>query len=216
MILNQFRLYRPPESLRKWLFPSLTWARPSGNNTIYLTFDDGPIPALTPFILDVLKDYCAKATFFCVGDNIQKHTKIFERILIEGHSVGNHTFNHLRGWSTRHAVYVENVQKCQTYINQYTSQKPLFRPPYGMITQKQIRTLLKDYEIVMWDVLTYDYSSRISPEICLQKTIQYTKDGSIVVFHDNIKAKNNVVYALPGVLEYFSKKSYLFNGLASS
>jgi len=215
MSFYQFRLYRPPIWLRQLLYPTLTWARPDTEKVIYLTFDDGPIPILTPFILDTLQEFQAKGTFFCVGDNIRKHPQIFERTVAEGHTVGNHTFNHLKGWYTPQKIYLQNIQLCQEQIKSYLPNKKrlLFRPPYGMISRSQIKALLPTYEIVMWDVLTYDYATDLPPQTCLQAAIKHIRSGSIVVFHDNIKAGRNMTYTLPKVLAHFTEKGFRFSGL---
>ncbi|MBT30964.1 MAG: polysaccharide deacetylase family protein [Thalassobius sp.] len=201
---------------QKVLYPTLTWSRYNKDKTIYLTFDDGPIPEMTPGILDLLKTYNAKATFFCVGDNIRKHPEIYQRILKENHSTGNHTFNHLNGWKTPDNNYLENVGLCNSIIDKYavnSNNSKLLRPPYGRIKQSQIKQLKDNYEIIMWDVLTGDFAASISPESCLNKAIKYTESGSIVVFHDNLKAKRNLDYALPKYLEHFTKAGYSFKGL---
>ncbi|UZR92836.1 polysaccharide deacetylase family protein [Chondrinema litorale] len=201
---------------QKVLYPTLTWSRYNKDKTIYLTFDDGPIPEMTPEILDLLKTYNAKATFFCVGDNIQKHPEIYQRILKEKHSTGNHTFNHLNGWNTPDTNYFENVNLCNSIIDKYAVKdncSKLLRPPYGRIKQSQIKQLKAKYEIIMWDVLTGDFAASISPESCLNKAIKYTESGSIVVFHDNLKAKKNLDYALPRYLEHFTQAGYSFKGL---
>jgi peptidoglycan/xylan/chitin deacetylase (PgdA/CDA1 family) len=202
---------------QKVLYPQLTWSKYSAEKVIYLTFDDGSVPDYTEWVLSQLAVYQAKATFFCVGDNIRKHPKIFQKVLESGHSVGNHTFNHLNGWKTEKEKYIQNVVECQEIMSKHLSysstQKPLFRPPYGRITKEQIKVLLPHYEIIMWDVLSGDYSKEISPEICLKKSIQHTENGSIVVFHDSPKAAKNLHYALPRFLEYFLEKGYSFKGL---
>ncbi|MES2763305.1 MAG: polysaccharide deacetylase family protein [Bacteroidota bacterium] len=173
--------------------------------TIYLTFDDGPIPDLTVWVLDILKEYGIKATFFCVGDNIIKNPQIFERILHEGHQVGNHTFNHIKGWKVTQSQYLENVEKCQSL-----TKTNLFRPPYGRIKQGQYQALAKSYQVVFWDVLSYDYDKFTTPKKCLENSLKHTRNGSIIVFHDNIKAQKNLKFALPQYIEHFLKLNYKF------
>lgn len=197
-------LVRPPQLLRSFYKDSL-WRMSKTEQSIYLTFDDGPIPELTPWVLDILKEYGVKATFFCVGDNIVKNPAIFERILQDGHQVGNHTFNHMKGWKVTKAIYLENVAKCQSL-----SKTNLFRPPYGRIKQNQYKLLAKDYKVVFWDVLTYDYDKFTTAKKCLDNSIKYTRNGSIIVFHDNIKAQKNLKFALPQYIEHFLKLNYKF------
>lgn len=198
-------LVRPPLFL-KWYFPSLTWRRSSTSSKIYLTFDDGPIPEVTPFILDTLGEYDIKATFFCVGENVTKYPDIFNRLQDEGHKIGNHTHNHLKGFKHSTSNYLDNIQQCQNQIGP----TKLFRPPYGRIKKSQIRKIEKDFEIVMWDVLSGDFDTNISPQQCLQNVIRYTRNGSIIVFHDNLKAIPRVKYALPRTIEYFLNKGFQF------
>lgn len=197
-------LVRPPLLLRAF-YKGAVWRMDKNQPTVYLTFDDGPIPGLTEWILDALKQYNVKATFFCVGENILKHPQIFERILQEGHQVGNHTYNHLKGWATDDKFYYKNILKCQAY-----TKNNLFRPPYGRITRRQYQALSKSYKIVFWDVLTHDYDKTLPQKKCLQNSIKYTRNGSVVVFHDNIKAENNVKFALPQYIEHFLKLNYKF------
>lgn len=195
-----------------WLYPSLTWRMPSAEKSIYLTFDDGPVHGPTDFALETLKAYSAKATFFCIGDNVHKHPDVFKKIVSDGHAVGNHTFNHLNGWKTASPLYLENVKKCDEVLNTHASATSLFRPPYGRITRQQIK-LLQGYTIVMWDVLSVDYAKSLSAERCLQNTIGATREGSIVVFHDSYKAEKNMTHALPRYLEHFTSKGYTFKTL---
>lgn len=203
--------------LIKQIFADLVWAFPKEKNTIYLTFDDGPIPEVTPWVLETLKKYQAKATFFCIGENIKKHPEILKAILSEGHSVGNHTFNHLNGWKTNTKDYIMNTEEGQQIINLEVStinnpQSPisnLFRPPFGKITSKQSKILQdKGYKIIMWDVLSADFDTSISKEKCLQNVIRNIQAGSIVVFHDSLKAEEKLRYVLPKVLEYISDKKW--------
>lgn len=207
-------LHFTPSPVR-WLFPQYTWRKKGcKEKTIFLTFDDGPVPEVTPFVLDVLEKYNAKATFFCVGDNVRKHPEILKKVISGGHSLGNHTFSHLNGFKTETNVYLQNVEACGTEIQQISGKKPvLFRPPYGRIRKEQGERLLKHFEIIMWDVLTADFDHSVSPEKCLQKSIRYTKIGSVVVFHDNPKAFPNISYALPRYLDHFSKKGFTFSAL---
>jgi len=193
------------------LFPGLTWKMPAGQKTIYLTFDDGPIPEVTPWVLDTLRQYKAKATFFCVGDNVRKYPGIYEQVIEEGHSVGNHTLNHLSGWSTENISYFHNIRHCARVVH-----SGLFRPPYGKLRPSQIQFLSRHYRIIMWDVLSADFDNDISPEDCFQNVIQHAEMGSIVVFHDSLKAQTNLRYALPLVLEHFSRLGYTFSALPSS
>lgn len=200
-------------------FPNFVWSVPEKENVIYLTFDDGPIPYITEFVLDQLEAYQAKGTFFCVGDNIRKHPGIFEKILLNGHQVGNHTFNHLNGWNTDNQNYIQNIEECSSQINLFENllpslQKPLFRPPYGKIKSVQYKQIKDQYKVVMWSVLSYDFDKSISPERCLQKSIQYTKKGAIVVFHDNIKTEKCIRYVLPRYLEHFRNLGYRFEKLS--
>ncbi|MBY0424680.1 MAG: polysaccharide deacetylase family protein, partial [Cytophagales bacterium] len=182
------------------MFPQLTWHVPVNEKIIYLTFDDGPIPVVTEFVLDTLQSFDAKATFFCVGDNIRKNPEVFKKVLSMGHAVGNHTFNHLKGWQTQDQAYVDNVRKCTQVMEEtsgYTVRDQLFRPPYGRIGKKQIAELIKSHKIIMWDVLTCDYNKSLKPEDCLKKSIHYTKSGSIVVFHDSVKSIDRLRVVLP-------------------
>ncbi|CAM1351998.1 polysaccharide deacetylase family protein [Tenacibaculum crassostreae] len=206
------RLYfiKTPRILKQ-LFAKYTWSFFTHKKEIYVTFDDGPIPEVTEFVLDQLKEYNAKATFFCIGDNVRKYPAIFSRIVSEGHTVGNHTFNHLNGWKTSNDTYFENTNKCEKLLNQKTK---LFRPPYGRIKKSQAKHLLaKGYKIIMWDVLSADFDTNISKEKCLQNVVKNTKKGSIIVFHDSIKASDKLYYALPKVLKEFSEKGYEFKAI---
>lgn len=170
---------------------------------VYLTFDDGPVPDATPLVLDILKQYKAKATFFCVGDNVVKHPQLFERIKAEGHTVGNHTHNHFDGWKVPVKEYYKNVSLCSEVVK-----SKLFRPPYGRITLKQYKHLKKEYRIILWDVLSLDYDKRKKAEKCLEFVKKYTRPGSIIVFHDSIKAKDKIVHLLPKTLEFLAAEGY--------
>jgi len=194
------------------LFPKYIWKKASLDKTLYLTFDDGPTPEITQWTLDILAQYNAKATFFCIGENVTKYPDIFKAIAKAGHVIGNHTFNHLKGWQTNTEQYINNTLKAQQVIAPSTN--GLFRPPFGKIKRSQAKQLLsKGYKIVMWSVLSYDWEVKVSQEKCLNNVINNASPGSIVVFHDSIKASKNMQYTLPKVLEYYSKKGYLFKSL---
>ena len=201
------------------LYPERIWAFSRESNSVYLTFDDGPIPGITPWVLDELKKHQAKATFFCIGENVGKHPEIFKRISAEGHAVGNHTYNHLNGWKTETSEYIENVLKCEESLKSnsdpdvYPDSKLLFRPPYGRIKSSQAKLLQnKGYKIVMWEIISYDFDAGISEEECLQNVLGKIRPGSVVVFHDSLKAEKNLRYVLPKVLDYIGKKGW--KGLA--
>lgn len=193
-----------------YLFPKRLWHFSRKQKIIYLTFDDGPIPQVTPWVLDQLKKYNAKATFFCIGQNIQKHPELFSRLKLEGHSLGNHTFNHLNASNTTFEEYLENTQKAAANFKQPL----LFRPPYGKLGSKKAKALLqRGYKLVMWDVLSADFDQTISPKKCLSNVIANTKNGSIIIFHDSLKADKNLKYALPEVLRHFSGKGFDFKAI---
>jgi peptidoglycan/xylan/chitin deacetylase (PgdA/CDA1 family) len=204
--------YRTPFFL-PWLYPSLVWRLPVAEKIIYLTFDDGPVPGATDFVLENLAKFDAKATFFCIGDNIRKHPDVFRKVISDGHKIGNHTFNHLKGWSTAVQKYIENTKLFDQHISEFHSTElsdvKLFRPPYGRIKRSQI-SALKAYKIIMWDVLSYDYRKTGSVERQLQRTIKATRPGSIVVFHDSFKAEPKMQYILPRYLEHFTDLGYRF------
>jgi len=183
---------------------NLIWHLPASQNEIFLTFDDGPT-IVTHWVLDVLKYYNIKATFFCVGDNIKRNPDIFKRILNEGHAKGNHTFNHINAFKTSNKDYFDNVDKADKLIN-----SQLFRPPYGKINISKIKTLRQNYAIVLWSILTGDYDKNISGKKCFSNSLK-TSSGSIIVFHDSIKAEKNLKYALPRFIEYFLIKKYIFS-----
>lgn len=202
-------------SLLQLAFPNFSWQKSRNKKIIYLTFDDGPVPTATPLVLSYLRQFEAHATFFCVGENISRHPEVFHQVLDAGHSVGNHTYHHLNGWRTSTNIFLKDVVKCHKvlYPHLKIETKPLMRPPYGRLKRKQWRTLIKEYEIVMWDVLSGDFSEKIDPTTCLEKTIQYTQNGSIVLFHDSFKTAQKLKEVLPRFLEHFSKLGYSFQGL---
>ncbi len=195
------------------IFPRYTWRMPDKDKIVYLTFDDGPHPVITPWVLGELKRYGAGATFFCIGKNVEEHPGIYQQILIDGHRTGNHTFSHPNGWKTDTSPYLEDVKKGGEWIN-----SPLFRPPYGRIRKKQARGLAdvlqkKEVTVVMWDVLSADFDLSVSPEECARIVLRGVRPGSIVVFHDSEKAKRNLQTALPLVLETLSRRGYRFQRL---
>jgi peptidoglycan/xylan/chitin deacetylase (PgdA/CDA1 family) len=197
----------------KKIFPRYTWSLPPGDNDVYLTFDDGPHPHITPWVLDELKKYDALATFFCIGKNVQLYPDVYERILREGHSTGNHTHNHLNGWKASEGEYLRNVAEAAKQIK-----SGLFRPPYGKIRAKQAKGIARAMnveraKIVMWDVLSADFDQAFSPEQCLEHVMKNTGAGSIVVFHDSEKASRNLKYILPQILSELSSKGYRFRRL---
>ena len=198
-------------SLIQSLFPDLTWRLPSAGNTLHLTFDDGPIPDITEWVLDTLEQHQAKATFFCVGENVAKHPNIFTRIKSEGHSVGNHTYHHKNGWQTAKNDYLDDIRKCAKLVD-----SNLFRPPYGRMKPSQINTLKHLYQIVMWDILTGDFDPSLDPDTCFQSIIKKTKPGSILVFHDSLKAAPNLQIVLPKVLQHYSELGYTFEAITDN
>lgn len=200
-------LTKTPHFLQK-LFPNFIWRLPTVEKRLYLTFDDGPIPEVTPWVLDTLNTYDAKATFFCVGHNIHKHPHIFNRIKEEGHTIGNHSYNHLSGWDTDNISYFHNVRYCAGLV-----ETKYFRPPYGRIKPKQAQFLQRHYKIVMWDVLSGDFDPEISSEQCFQNVMQNAAEGSIVVFHDNLKSFEKLQFTLPKILEAFTQKGFSFSAI---
>lgn len=214
--MNRFILKYP--WILKKLYPKRL-SRVATEKTLFLSFDDGPIPEVTPWVLEQLDKYSAKATFFCIGDNIRKHPEIFKKIKDKGHAVGNHTFNHLNGWKTSTSDYLENFRKTEQIIESklektLSSEEKLFRPPYGKIKNKQAAKITNlNYRIVMWDVITGDYDKNYDAEKCLENTLNLIRAGSIIVFHDSLKAEKNLKYILPKLLEEYSQKAWKFKTL---
>lgn len=200
-------LIEQPPILYRVLYPKALWRiEEPENKTVYLTFDDGPIPEVTPWVLNILDKYNIKATFFCVGDNVRKYRSIYEDILNRGHLTGNHTFNHLQGWLNSPTKFIENTTEAKRLIN-----SNLFRPPHGhMIFPQPSLLKRKEYKIIMWDVVTRDYSRFMTPERVLQNVKKYTRNGSIIVFHDSLKAERNMKYALPRSIEWLIDSGYSF------
>jgi peptidoglycan/xylan/chitin deacetylase (PgdA/CDA1 family) len=202
-----FYLVKTPWWLKKW-YGRLVWDLPqkTGDKVLYLTFDDGPHPVATPFVLDELRRHAARATFFCIGKNVREHPLIYRRILEEGHRVGNHTQNHLNGWKSSDADYINDIGQASRYID-----SSLFRPPYGRISAFQASLLRKapfQFDIIMWDVLSADFDRALSPEQCARNVIRHARPGSIVVFHDSEKAYPRLKAALPAVLAHFKEQGY--------
>lgn len=205
--------------LLKFIFRNWVWRLPSKEKVLYLTFDDGPTAEITEWTLNELKKYEAKATFFCIGKNIAEHPQIFQKIIEENHSVGNHTNNHLNGWKTNTVAYLQNIEDAEKYFEENRKseivKKKLFRPPYGRLTFSQSRKIRKmDYKIIMWDVLSADFDPKISSEKCLENVIRNIENGSIIIFHDSVKASEKLKFVLPKVLEYYSYLGYDFKSMA--
>lgn len=201
-------LVKTPGWIKK-IFPRRTWEITTEKNELFLSFDDGPHPVQTHFVLDELKKYNAKATFFCIGKNVTEHPEVYRRILEEGHAVGNHTHNHLNAWKVSNTEYLENTRLASRYID-----SKMFRPPYGKISSFLVNQLLSpaySLKTIMWTVLSGDFDTTVSPEKCLENVLLYAKKGSIIVFHDSDKAQERMRYALPAVLKYFSEKDFEFS-----
>jgi peptidoglycan/xylan/chitin deacetylase (PgdA/CDA1 family) len=197
------------------LFPAFTWRIKTEQKEVYLTFDDGPIPSLTKEILDILNQYSIKATFFCVGENIDKHPEIFKQVINQGHTVGNHTYNHLKAWKVSQNSYIENLLKAEKTIEKYAENRTkLFRPPYGQFTYKLYKSVIAlGYQVIMWDILTKDYSPRLNIKRAYEQCVNQTDKGSIVVFHDNMKARNNALNLLPMYINKLMSEGYQFKTL---
>jgi peptidoglycan-N-acetylglucosamine deacetylase len=200
-------LFKTPWWLKK-IYPDFVWKMSTKGKIIYLTFDDGPHPTITTFVLDELKKYNAQATFFCIGKNIEAHPEMYQQILNEGHTVGNHTQHHFNGWKTDDAIYINDIAEAANKIH-----SNLFRPPYGRIKKSQWSMISSQFSLIMWDVLSGDFDISLSKEKCYEKVIQYTVAGSIVVFHDSEKAWERLEYALPKVLAHFSQAGYSFQSI---
>ena len=200
-------------SFIKRVFSKYCWDIPNQEKKIYLTFDDGPTPEVTDWVLSELKKFDAKATFFCIGKNINAHSSLFERLIAEGHSIGNHTMNHINGWKSQTNEYIENVITCASILsNEKKLNGLLFRPPYGKIKKAQSKILRSlGYKIVMWDVLSADFDQSITPEKCLENVTRNVTSGSVIVFHDSIKASHNLKFALPKTLHFLKENGYTFD-----
>lgn len=197
-------MYQFPRLLRP-LWGNVLWRMSASSKVIYLTFDDGPVPEVTPQVLDILDKHQVKASFFCVGDNVYKYPQIYADVLSRGHVVGNHSFHHVKGYATPTSAYLQNVALAAQYIK-----SNLFRPPHGQITYRQRKALSKHYRIVMWDIITYDYNKSIAPEAILKIIRKYTRNGSIIVFHDSIKASDNMLEVLPKAILWWKEQGFQF------
>lgn len=206
------------------MFPNYIWNMPKNEKCLYLTFDDGPTPEITPWTLELLKSYNAKATFFCTGNNIEQYPQIFDSIIKEGHVVGNHTYSHPQGWTTNGDSYVDQVVTTQSNIErriadandkiQSAPYPKLFRPPYGKITPQQGKRLMAlDFKIIMWDILSFDWKASLTPDQCADNVISKAGNGSIIVFHDSEKASKNMKWALAKTLEHFSGNGFEFRSI---
>jgi len=199
-------------SLIPIIYRDQVWGFSPKKKEIYLTFDDGPTPKITDWVLKTLDQYKAKATFFCIGNNIKKHPIIFNKIIDDGHAIGNHTYNHLNGWKTPTKEYLDSVFKTEKLIEKYQiTNSKIFRPPYGKIKPSQAKTILKSgYNIIMWSVLSADFDVTINDNVCFNNVVNSSDNGSIIVFHDSVKAFEKLQIVLPKVLEHFSNKGYIF------
>jgi len=201
-------MYTVPSFIQR-IFPSLVW-RYVQADSVYLTFDDGPVPEATPYVLDLLQDYNAKATFFCIGDNVRKHPEIYQRVLDEGHAVGNHTYSHPHAWKTDANTYMSDIEQAAGYID-----SRLFRPPYGKLWPRQAQAISQTYDVVMWDVLSGDYDPKLTPQQCLHNVTKHTKAGSVIVFHDSVKAIEKLKIILPKVLQHCHNQGWLMAAITS-
>jgi peptidoglycan/xylan/chitin deacetylase (PgdA/CDA1 family) len=200
-------LIRIPGLLRI-LFPQIICNVQGEKPLLYLTFDDGPTPGISDKIMDILQQYNARATFFCIGRNVERHPEIYNRIIQSGHVTGNHTYSHLKGWYTPDGEYYHDISLAATFI-----QSQLYRPAYGMITPRQLKHLEKQYQIVLWDVMSYDFAYNTSSEKCFDNVLRHARAGSVIVFHDSLKASTKVLYALPRLLDHYGSLGFSFKSL---
>jgi peptidoglycan/xylan/chitin deacetylase (PgdA/CDA1 family) len=197
-----------PTLLRPLIGRNYLWRKNSSEKVVYLTFDDGPVPEVTPQVLGILDDFDIKATFFCVGDNVKKFPELYREILLKGHSVGNHTFHHLNGFKVGQEQYLKDVEQASQLID-----SRLFRPPYGKLTRREKKILQQKFQIVLWDVISYDYDQNLSPSQVLKNVKSYSRSGSVILFHDSVKAKNNMLTVLPQAISFLLAKGYRFEKL---
>jgi peptidoglycan/xylan/chitin deacetylase (PgdA/CDA1 family) len=198
-------LVQPAVLIRK-LLPGSIWRMPGSGKTVYLTFDDGPTPDVTEHVLSMLTEYNAKATFFCIGNCVEKHPDLFDKLIDDGHAIGNHTYSHFNGWNVSFSKYLDDVKQCETVFH-----SQLFRPPYGKLSPRQFLHLRKLYTIVMWDVLSMDYDSRLSSETCLKNVLHHVRNGSVITFHDSLKAWPRLKEILPQILKELTSKGFTFS-----
>lgn len=192
-------------------YPGALWRGPAAEKQVFLTFDDGPVPEVTPWVLDLLRRENISACFFCVGENVQRHPELYRQILAEGHLAGNHSFNHIQGLKTPDAEFFANIEKAARYID-----SPYFRPPHGFLRRSQYRYLRERYQVVMWDVVSRDYRAGLSPEQVTRNVQNFVRPGSVIVFHDSVKAQKNLYAALPAVIQYLKKEGYRFGKLSDA
>jgi len=195
------------------IYPECLWKVKTTEKVLYLTFDDGPIPEVTPLVLDILTKWHAKATFFCIGKNIEANPEVFKQVVAGGHAVANHTYNHVNGWQTTEDAYYTDIRGCNETLRKQEVETSFFRPPYGKLKPSQYNYLRTRHTIVMWDVLSYDFDLKVDKDTVLNNVLKNAEPGSIVVFHDSLKAKDKMLYALPLVLEHFSKQGFKFEAL---
>lgn len=193
---------------QKKIYPHVIWDIRNREKTLYFSFDDGPTPGITEEVLNLLASFNARATFFCLGRNTDRYPEVYQKILEQGHSVGNHTYSHLKGWKTQDELYYKDIDLAAQHIS-----SNLFRPPYGQISRSQTEYLSRKYKVILWEVMSHDYESRLSADLSLRKVLRYTKSGSILVFHDSVKAWPKLQYILPRVLEHFSREGYNFEAI---
>ncbi|MBO7112534.1 MAG: polysaccharide deacetylase family protein [Bacteroidaceae bacterium] len=201
-------LLEQPTKILSKIYPKGIFRKDPEEKAVYLTFDDGPIPEVTPWLLEVLDRYGIKATFFVVGDNVRKYPEIFKMLVDKGHKIGNHTFNHVRSMRMRNPDYIDNVKKCESYFK-----TRLFRPPHGIMRRWSYRYMTGNYDIVFYDVITRDYNGKLKPEKVLDIVKKYTRNGSIIVFHDSLRSEKNLRYALPKAIEWLNSQGYAFKSL---
>jgi len=205
MLVSHFKSYFQLPDWIRYFYSGVTYRRSANDKIIYITFDDGCVPEVTPKVLDILDTYGVKATFFIVGENVQKYPELFNNLLSKGHRVGNHTFNHIKGTQTTTAEYIANTAQANLYL-----QTDLFRPPYGKMTREQKKYIGRKYEIILWDIITHDYDKRVSPARIMEIIRKCSRNGSIVNFHDSIKASNNTLQVLPQAIEFWISEGYQF------
>lgn len=214
--MSSFYWIKTHAVIKRW-FSNYVWDIPNNNKNVYLTFDDGPTPELTEWVLETLREHEIKATFFCIGNNIKQNPEIFKQVVAGGHTIGNHTFNHLNGWKFNNEEYFANAIASEQCIREYLPEfreNKLFRPPYGKIRASQARKLRSEgYRIIMWDVLSADFDKAITPEKCLKNVVHNTQEGTIIIFHDSVKAYANLKYALPRTIDLLKSKGFNFSAI---